>query len=114
MIDEIFAKVADYHMDHRGHIGLAAGMAAGVLFARSGADASVVGLFFEMLFGHDNPAVQQLRLVTQFTGIPSMMLVAAGVVADVAIHKGRVTDKERKRNEEQVSRDISGPQPPAP
>lgn len=120
MIDEIFAKVADYHMDHRGHIGLAVGAIAGALFARSGADASVTAWFFEMLFGNDNPAVAQLKLVTSLTGVPSMMLVAAAVVTDAVIHKNRTAAMdeapEKKYNEEQISRDDEprGPQPPAP
>ena len=111
MIDEIFAKVADYHMDHRGHVGFAVGAAAAFLFARSGADASVAGFFFELLFGNDNPAVEQLKFVTSLTGVPSFMLVAGGVVADLVIHKNRA--EEKKKNEEQAARD-NGPQPPAP
>ena len=116
MIDEIFAKVADYHLDHRGHIGFAAGAVAAFLFARSGADATIAGLFFELVFGNDNLAVDQLKFVTGLTGVPSILLIAGGVVADVVIHKNR-TDEQRKINEEQVTRDANdhqGPQPPAP
>lgn len=116
MIEDIFAKVADYHLDHRGHIGFVAGAVAAFLFARSGADVTIAGLFFELVFGNDNPAVDQLKFVTGMTGVPSLLLVAGGVVADVVIHKNR-TDEKKKINEEQISRDVNdrqGPQPPAP
>lgn len=114
MIDEIFAKVADYHMDHRGHIGFVVGAVAAVLSIRSGLDAAMAGFIFEMLFGGDNPAVDQLKFVADLSGAPSGLLIAGGVIADVVIHKSRVADKERQRNEEQISRDDNGPQPPAP
>lgn len=100
MLRQAFAKVADYHMNHRGHIGFGLGVIAAVLCARTGLDAMLVSLLAELLFGDDNPAVAQIGFLSSLTGVPSVAIIAGGVVIDAVIHQQRKND--------------NGPQPPAP
>ncbi len=113
MIEDIFAKVADYHMGHRGHIGFVAGIVGGVLCARSGLDYTITGMALDFILGSDNVAREQLQALSSLTGVPSMIIVTGAVVTDAVIHKKRaqekaVTDKPEDKPEDK------GPQPPAP
>jgi hypothetical protein len=109
MIEDIFAKVADYHMGHRGHIGFALGIVGAVLCVRSGLDHTITGMALDFLLGSDNVAREQLQALSSLTGVPSMVIVTGAVVTDAVIHKRREADKAAEAPPED-----KGPQPPAP